>query len=248
MEKPNLIYSKHNVDVCADKISAASIHYYDLTIVLRGTLEYRANGEHLRLDAGSVMCLSPATIRERANHDTPADYISFNFTSDTPPTIPTLTEDLIGSDILLLINAYDELNRRSYLDNKEKIEHLLACLILTLEGKIVQRKYNPLTLKIIKYLHANLGNRITLEDIGRITFFSPIYCDSVFKKETGRSIIDYLLDARITEAKRLLAVGAVSLSLVSELVGFDDYNYFSRTFKKRTGYTPREYRKISSEQ
>ena len=65
----------------------------------------------------------------------------------------------------------------------------------------------------------------------------------VFKKETGRSIIDFLIEERISESKKLLAEDSIPLATISELVGFDDYNYFSRVFKKRAGCTPSEYRK-----
>ena len=85
--------------------------------------------------------------------------------------------------------------------------------------------------------------RITLEDIGKLTFFSPIYCDTVFKKDTGRSIIDHLIERRIDEAKKLLSSPDLSLSKISELCGFADYNYFCRVFKKRVGVTPGAYRK-----
>ena len=78
-----------------------------------------------------------------------------------------------------------------------------------------------------------------------MTFFSPIYCDTVFRKEVGRSIVDYVLDRRIDEAKRLLIEGTIPLAQIAETVGFNDYNYFSRVFKKRSGYSPTEYRRRS---
>jgi two-component system response regulator YesN len=96
------------------------------------------------------------------------------------------------------------------------------------------------------YLHSNFSKKVTLNDIGKLTFFSPNYCENIFKRETGRSVIDYLLEIRMEEAKKLLAEGVLSLGDVSETVGFEDYNYFSRVFKKRTGYTPSEYKKLIS--
>ena len=59
-------------------------------------------------------------------------------------------------------------------------------------------------------------------------------------------MIDYLLQIRMEAAKRLLSEGSFALGAVAEAVGFDDYNYFSRVFKKRTGYTPTEYKKLIS--
>jgi len=96
---------------------------------------------------------------------------------------------------------------------------------------------------ILSFIHSNLCRRITLADIGHQTFFSPIYCDTVFKRETGRSIIDYVIDRRIDEAKKLLLEGSMTLAQVAEAVGFADYNYFCRVFKKTYSKSPKSYRK-----
>ena len=117
------------------------------------------------------------------------------------------------------------------------MSHLLGCLLVNLKNNLKRQSTHPLVEKIKIYLHENISEKITLSDIFRHTFFSAIYCDSVFKRETGRSI-DYLLDKRINGAKQLLTEGTLSLQQVSESVGFTDYNYFCRTFKKRTGYPP----------
>jgi two-component system response regulator YesN len=148
----------------------------------------------------------------------------------------------------LLVAACDEIIRKPIpdTDTMEKIAHLLSCILLIMKDRVKQTGYNPLTLKIMQYLHSNFSEKITLDDIARLTFFSPNYCENVFKRETGRSVIDYLLQIRIEEAKRLLAEDSLALSTVAEAVGFDDYNYFSRVFKKRTGYTPSEYKKLIS--
>ena len=122
--------------------------------------------------------------------------------------------------------------------------YLLACLLSVFEDKAKSEAFSPLTRRIIDYLHTHMKEKITLEDISRITFFSPVYCDSVFKRDMGRSIIDYLLHERIKEAKKSLLEGSLSLPAVASSVGFYDYNYFVRVFKKRTGYTPTAYRKM----
>ena len=68
----------------------------------------------------------------------------------------------------------------------------------------------------------------------------------IFKQKTGLSIIEYVLKERITLAKSLLMEGSFPLTKIAEQVGFFDYNYFSRTFKKLTGYTPLAYKKNAS--
>ena len=246
MKELDLIYSRHNTDAKATKISASAIRFYDLTMILRGTLCYSINGEKTIIKQGDIICLPPGTMRSRHEGNEKSDFISFNFTSKNEIAIPTILEKAVSNDMLLLVAAYDEICRNSYLDNKEKSAHLLSCLLLILEDRVAQTRRNPLAIKIIEFIHKNFAQKITLDKIGKAMFFSPGYCDNIFRRETGRSIIDYLIEIRITEAKRLIFEGEISLSAVSEAVGFDDYNYFSRVFKKRTGYTPNEYRKLTA--
>ncbi len=246
MNITNLIYTRHNTDTSCTKMPTVAIPYYDLTLVLRGTLSYIINGESITLSAGDVLCLPSGTLRARDAGTERADYISFNFTPERAPRLPIRSERLVGSDVRLLIAAYDEFSKLPLVDSTKKTSYLLSCILLILEDKLVQKQYSPLTLKIIEYIHANLASKITLETIGEATFFSPVYCEGVFRCETGKPIIDYLIDARIAEAKKMLVGDVQSLVKVAEAVGFSDYNYFSRVFKKRTGYTPREYKRITA--
>lgn len=239
-----LSFARHNPANPADTIESHQIAYYDLTLVLNGTLFYLVDGKEVVLQGGDAILIPPGSMRERHASTDNTDYVSFNFTSTYPFALPLHIEDALHSDALFLISAFDKINGRSYLDHKEENEHLLACLLLVLENRVKARGIHPLVRTIMKYVHGHLGERITLEDIGRETFFSPIYCDTLFKKETGRSIIDYVIEKRIDQAKRLLLEGSVPLSDIAELLGFHDYNYFSRVFKKRSGYTPSAYRRL----
>ena len=85
------------------------------------------------------------------------------------------------------------------------------------------------------------------EDIGRsqvaaAVYLTPEYLAKIFKKAEGINIKDYIYQLRIQEAKRLLA-GNVRVSEVAQLVGFDNFAYFSTVFKKVTGLSPNEYKK-----
>ncbi len=70
------------------------------------------------------------------------------------------------------------------------------------------------------------------------------YLYRLFKKETGMSIIAYINECRVAEAKMMLMDADVPISSVALSVGFPDQMYFSRVFKRLTGKTPSEYRKI----
>ena len=67
-----------------------------------------------------------------------------------------------------------------------------------------------------------------------------------FKRATGSTLIDYLQNLRIEEAKRLLETGDKSLDEIAYAAGYDDPSFFRRLFKRRTGLNPSEYRRLFS--
>lgn len=237
-------YLRHNRNKKAGALRASHISYNELTLVRSGTLEYFINERPVSVMDGEAVFLPAGSLRSRRQSEGDADFISFNFTCDRTIDLPDKLSGCFNSRVTMLISLFDDLLNHSYHDNKEKTEHLLACLLLILEDRHKTQNYNPMTLKIIKYLHNNLANRVTLEDIGKLTFFSPVYCDTVFRKEVGRSIVDYHLEIRISEAKKLLMDISLPLSQIALQVGFDNYNYFSRVFRRRTGYSPTAYRQM----
>ncbi|WP_276353780.1 response regulator [Cohnella caldifontis] len=70
----------------------------------------------------------------------------------------------------------------------------------------------------------------------------PVWLSQTFKKETGRTYLDYLTEVRIDRAKTLLRETSLKIYEIAEKVGYRDLQYFGLLFKKRTGLTPKEYR------
>ena len=67
-----------------------------------------------------------------------------------------------------------------------------------------------------------------------------------FKKNVGVSIMDYFTKIKIEQAMKLIAEGELSFRTISERLGFESPEYFSRVFKRKTGLTPTEYAKEQS--
>lgn len=65
-----------------------------------------------------------------------------------------------------------------------------------------------------------------------------------FKRATGATLIDYLQNLRVEEAKRLLETGSKALDEIAYAAGYDDPSFFRRLFKRRTGLNPSEYRRL----
>lgn len=244
MNTPKLIYIRHNKNTPAFSIPPKTMSFVDLTIVFKGILEYRIDHECITLHRGDAILVQKGALRERKASKENTDYISFNFRLDETFDMPIFIPNALSGEVLLILAACDEIRQVHLSNYEEPISHLLSCLLITLKNNLKTQSGNPLVSKIIRFIHENISQKITLSDISQYTYFSPIYCDSVFKKEVGTPIISFLLDERIRLAKQLFAEGTLSLRQVAESVGFNDYNYFARTFKKRTGYTPVQYQKM----
>jgi transcriptional regulator GlxA family with amidase domain len=65
-----------------------------------------------------------------------------------------------------------------------------------------------------------------------------------FKAATGNSLIEYLQNLRIEAAKQLLESGQLPVDEISVEVSYEDPSFFRRLFKRRTGLTPSQYRRM----
>ncbi len=93
------------------------------------------------------------------------------------------------------------------------------------------------------YITANFNTDITLEEIARRFHFTPSYLIKIFRKHAGETPIQYVINLRMAEARRLMAVNPeLDIKQVGEIVGYADPHYFSRIFKHVNGVTPTEYR------
>ncbi len=87
---------------------------------------------------------------------------------------------------------------------------------------------------------------LSLSSIADRLYMNKNYLCDIFKSETNTTINQYIADIRINEAKKLMRTTNKSLYTISEIVGYADYNYFSRVFKKKMGIPPSEYYKMYS--
>lgn len=96
--------------------------------------------------------------------------------------------------------------------------------------------------EILDYLHQNVYNKITIQDIARHTGRSESAVKSLFSLYRDHGIMHYFNTIKIKEARRLIREGKYSISQISDLLHYDSPQYFSKCFKRVTNMTPREYR------
>lgn len=103
---------------------------------------------------------------------------------------------------------------------------------------------NVLIDDICGFLSENVYNTVTLKDVCERFHFGKSYLSEQFKKCKGASIMSFYLDLKLSEAKRLLREEDLTIGQISERLGFESPEYFSRYFKKRVGHSPRDFRRM----
>lgn len=93
----------------------------------------------------------------------------------------------------------------------------------------------------IDYINENYRKKLSLEDIAQYINLSVVHTSRLFKKETGKTVLDYISEVKLTKAKQMLDTGKYKVYEVADELGFNNAHYFSTLFKKFTGSTPSEY-------
>ena len=99
---------------------------------------------------------------------------------------------------------------------------------------------NNLINSVVEYINTHLLESINLDELSQTHFVSKNYLCRIFKKQTGTTIVNYIILRRIAEAKKFLSEG-YDVKETCEKCGFNDYSHFIRTFKKVVGSPPKKY-------
>lgn len=105
--------------------------------------------------------------------------------------------------------------------------------------------YGRLVNGAVQYLCTHIIEEISISHIAEELFVSEAHLSRMFRKETGKSITQYLNEMRIEMAKNLLKQGGRNITQVATMVGYRDSCYFSRVFHAVTGTSPKKYAQSS---
>ncbi len=96
--------------------------------------------------------------------------------------------------------------------------------------------------RALEYMKANFHRDLSLKTIADEVYVSTWYLSKLLKKETGDNFINILNEMRVEKAKKLLRDPKFKIYEIAGEVGFTDVPYFTKIFKKVTGFTPMEYK------
>ncbi len=266
----NLITIEY-LDISSGFSYPEEIHdFYEFAYVDKGKIACHTDGRETLLSQSELIIISPQTKHFYSSvKDTSATIFIVCFRSNSE--ILTVFDSKIALDKSARILLSEILNeaknafhfpfngRLKVLDTpdfgaQQLVEINIERLLIHLARDIINQNSNikmvmnsmefenNLVNDIIGLLKENVGSKITLDDISRLTFYSKTFLNNIFKKNTGSSIMKYYTELKIRRAKELLREN-VSPSAVSLQLKFESPTYFTKVFKKHTGMTPSAYQR-----
>lgn len=108
--------------------------------------------------------------------------------------------------------------------------------------RVHSRDVSPAVRQAMSVISDKLHTRLTAAQVAESVGYDRTYLAALFRRETGLSVTQYILEQRVNAAKSLIA-GGVSLSEISGLLGFSSQSHFCSRFRNVTGMTPGEFRR-----
>ncbi len=226
-------------------VPSAIIPYIDVTIVLRGVLHYYMNGEPIEVRGGEAIVYQPGDHRVRTKGGA-AEYFSFNITLNDPSEAAPFHGHLTGcvtEEILTILRLCEGFHGVYSSHAMEKSKYCFLMLYYILYEKYNESKQNTYVSTIKEFIAEHIGKPLTLSEISGTVFLSPNYCNHIFKSQTGETITDYVLRVKMEQARHLLLTSPLSLTDIASALGYKEYSYFSRIFKKESGLSPSAFRR-----
>ena len=236
-------------------------HYNKLYYIKKGTFYFEVNGKKFTVGEGALVLLPAGSVQSyHANNDETATKYWFHFTTPCGDKdlfeqisvayyidVPKCDDSKISSLFATIIEKGESADISGQLLSKSAMFELLSYYIGLGEARFSTKLHSPNFLKLTEYIDDNLDRKLSIEELADVVHLSPNYFIRHFHKNFGISPMKYITEQRIKLACHLLIDKGYTIKDVALKTGFSTVYYFDRTFKKHTGYTPSQYRKIATD-
>lgn len=202
-------------------------------------------GEMFIINSGclhTVNCLSEEKLRYYCLIPSESFCESFGFKISEIRYAPKIQDDYFRNIFNTIDKEYDE--KQAYYKTKIKAEILGMLVYLSrnyavriTEDSVCSSK-KQMVKDAIKYIKNNYGERMQIEDIAKKVGFSRYYFCHSFKEMTGISVVNYINMVRCENAKTHIFSKKYNISEIALMCGFDNFSYFTKTYKKYMGILP----------
>ena len=235
-------------------------HFHDFALIENPLLNICVLEEKYELEAQFMNAVSQGRVHRAES--IMKQIFQWQFESRTSNSLRNMQNYLIILNTLLRISAVQGAVHPFHIDRisskyAKKIERLSSekagqhlcsemiqkyCLLVknhSLKG------YSFLIRKVISHIDFDLTADLSLKAISSQLNVNPSYLSTLFRKETGTTLTKYVNQKRIEHALFLLNSTHLQIQVIAQYCGIPDVNYFTKTFKKIMGLTPKEYKKTS---
>lgn len=236
--------------------------FTELFYVLHGEGVFYIESEKVPVKTDDLIIINPNVEHtEKTFPNNPMEYIvfgveglAFSFTEHDQAYGRGYSFYSYGSDKNQFIN-FAQLMMHEFQDKKpgfEKVCHgLLEVLLVYISRKQKLSVISESSFQLSKecaiakrYIDTNYAQDITLDSLAEITHINKFYLAHSFTECVGQSPISYLTERRLAACKELLSSSNLSVTQIATSAGFSSQSYFSQTFAKKVGMSPRQYRKL----
>ena len=240
---------------------------YSLLTVLKGRLNYTADGKRGELKEGESLILEPNAIVAGTGRQVEILFLALSASLViqraltmrliVPKSTVTFSLDPNASD-KKLAELFADLAAELVAERPGK-EIVMGALVEQVVVQILRqhsniRRSDELELsrvglidrrirRSIELMHAQLEQDLSLKDLAAASYLSPFHFARLFKKLTGATPHNYLASIRTTRAQLLLAETDLSITEIGARVGYLSSSHFTKAFRLATSTTPREFRK-----
>lgn len=219
--------------------------FFEVFYVFKGSFEVSFEKDTQSLSRGDIFVITPNVIHQFTSADGGEMlYVGISLTYGTNEQYDSYLR-LISADLS------ETMERVSYLAASKGASALhsavgelmpkLAGMIISVTPQKAASEADTLSENIKSYLRRHYNENVTVRDIAAALYMNSHYLGEYFKRNNGISVKDYLLNLRMQRAFSLLREGNMTVSQVSESVGFDTVQYFSTKFKAYYGFSPAKY-------
>ncbi|MGE6664588.1 AraC family transcriptional regulator [Paenibacillus xylanexedens] len=219
----------------------------DIHIFKRFYLLHAGKGSRIRIEAGQDEVTYYYILYRGSMSPKASKEIQHNYDMNNPFQLPYAYQPLAPLNLYRHVDSmYEEWSRRQVFERfhvKIGFYQFVYTLVQQLKLQGVTSKETDMVEEIIQYIHKHYNESISLESLAELWNYSIQYLSKQFKLRTGRSPIEYVIQARMAKAKELMIRTDATAQEIASSVGYSDVFYFTRLFKKQVGMTPGQYKK-----
>ncbi|NLP46733.1 MAG: AraC family transcriptional regulator [Epulopiscium sp.] len=230
--------------------------FWELTYVDQGVLKTKIEDPIYCLNQGDFIFYTPHQYHQQwAEGDTSVCFVTITFDMDFEEQHLLKNHVFHGNTEMkyLLNQILQEKNRDTYYS-----DDLILCYVKELIIKLIRdirfestidrlstdmqvNVENTIVSQALEYIHSHIHLKLTVSEIANIIPISSSYLSTLFKKNTGTTVMEYVNQYRLKKSKEYLRNSTYTITQIAELLGYSSVHYFSKQFKDYYGVAPTVY-------